>query len=86
MSRLVRILVSGNWTELYPVVCQIALPKPTSDHRSSFLDSNSVCVCISFFFNVVAWAGFQLALKLKMWKGKIKEWAKDNFGDVGLPK
>lgn len=28
------------------------------------------------------WVGFKLALKLKLLKGKIKEWARFYFGDV----
>lgn len=30
------------------------------------------------------WEGFKLAAKLKELKGKIKEWAKNHFGDVGM--
>ena len=40
MSKLVRFLVSSEWLELYPEVCQLALPKPASDHCPILLDSN----------------------------------------------
>lgn len=32
------------------------------------------------------WAGFRLALKLKLFKSKIKEWAALHFGDVSAIK
>lgn len=40
MSRLDRFLVFSEWLELYLDVCQIALPKPASDHCPIFLNSN----------------------------------------------
>ena len=39
MSRLDRFLISGDWANLYPHSCQVALPKPTSDHCPIVLDS-----------------------------------------------
>lgn len=30
--------------------------------------------------------GYKLAMKLKLLKGRIKDWAKDQFGDVRLVK
>ena len=32
LLRLDRFLVTSDWIDLYPEVCQIALPKPNSDH------------------------------------------------------
>lgn len=32
------------------------------------------------------WAGHRLAIKLKLLKNKIKEWAKSHFGDVQVQK
>ena len=34
-----RILISGEWADLYPQCIQVALSKPTSDHCSIVLDS-----------------------------------------------
>lgn len=34
-----RFLVSGDWLDLFPAVCQFALPKPTSDHCPIMLDT-----------------------------------------------
>lgn len=39
MSRLDRFLVSADWLDLYPELCQLALPKPASDHCPIVLDS-----------------------------------------------
>lgn len=39
MSRLDRFLVSADRLDLYPEVCQLALPKPASDHCLIVLDS-----------------------------------------------
>lgn len=33
-------------------------------------------------FSVDGWAGYRLAMKLKLLKNRIKDWAKDHFGDV----
>lgn len=35
---------------------------------------------------VEGWEGCRLATKLKLLMLKIKEWAKKNFGDVGVQK
>ena len=35
---------------------------------------------------VEGWAGYWLAIKLKLLKNKIKEWAKENFGEVRIQK
>ena len=35
---------------------------------------------------VEGWAGHRMATKLKLLKNKIKEWAKENFGDVRTQK
>eukprot|EP00268_Persea_americana_P044429 TRINITY_DN44921_c0_g1_i1.p1 TRINITY_DN44921_c0_g1~~TRINITY_DN44921_c0_g1_i1.p1 ORF type:complete len:102 (-),score=4.95 TRINITY_DN44921_c0_g1_i1:534-839(-) len=42
LSRLDRSLVTDDWIDLYPQVCQIALPKPTFDHCPILLDSRCV--------------------------------------------
>lgn len=39
MSRLDRFLVSDDWVARYSKVCQLALPKPCSDHCPILLDS-----------------------------------------------
>lgn len=39
MSKIDRFLMSTNWLELYSDVCQMPLPKPTSDHCPIMLDS-----------------------------------------------
>ena len=39
-SRLDRFLVSNDWMGLYREVCQLAFPKPASDHCPFLLDSN----------------------------------------------
>ena len=40
MARLDRLLIFEDWAEIYPHVCQSALPRPTSDHCPICLDSN----------------------------------------------
>ena len=40
LSRLDRFLVSNEWLDLYPEVCQLALPKVASDYCPIMLDSN----------------------------------------------
>lgn len=37
-------------------------------------------------FQEKGWAGFRLAIKLKKLKKKVKDWAKNNFGDVHVIK
>lgn len=104
LSRLDRLKVSSDWLDVYPEFCQLALPKPASNHCPVLLDS--CCkrwVPTPFCFEKMwleepqfservpkwwievieeGWAGFRLAKKLKHLKVKIKEWAKDHFGDI----
>lgn len=92
MSKLDRFLVSADWLDLYPKVCQLALPKPASDHCPILLDSNYERWGLTTFrfelmwleqknfpeliaewwkeFRVTGWAGFKLASKQKLLKGK----------------
>lgn len=37
--RIDRFLVSGDWLDQFPAVCQLALPKPTSDHCPIMLNT-----------------------------------------------
>ena len=37
--RLDMFLISSDWLDLFPEVCQIALPKPTSDHCPILLET-----------------------------------------------
>lgn len=39
MPRLDRLLVSVEWMDLFPKTCQIAMPKPLSDHCQGLLDT-----------------------------------------------
>ncbi|XP_077211531.1 uncharacterized protein LOC143846836 [Tasmannia lanceolata] len=38
MSRLDRVLISNEWDEAFPRICQSALPKPTSDYNPMMLE------------------------------------------------
>ena len=40
LSRLDKFLIASDLVELFPQVCQIALPKSTSDHCPILLDAN----------------------------------------------
>lgn len=40
LSRIGRLLVSGEWLDLYLAVCQSSLPKLTSDHCLILLNTN----------------------------------------------
>lgn len=108
LSRLNRFLVSREWLDLYPEVCQIAPPKPASDHCPILLDSNCErCGPAPFCFELMwleekkfsqmvtdwwkeiqvqGWAGHRLMVKLKLLKSKLKVWAREKFGDVGVQK
>ena len=68
MPRLDRFLVTGDWIDLYPEVCQIALPKPTSDHCPILLDSKSIKWGPSPFRFELLW------LEDKNFRDSIKEW------------
>eukprot|EP00268_Persea_americana_P010552 TRINITY_DN14308_c0_g1_i1.p2 TRINITY_DN14308_c0_g1~~TRINITY_DN14308_c0_g1_i1.p2 ORF type:complete len:104 (+),score=7.86 TRINITY_DN14308_c0_g1_i1:19-330(+) len=39
LSLLDKFLLSSDWLDLFPEVCQMALPKPTSDHCLILLDT-----------------------------------------------
>lgn len=40
LSRLDRFLISSDWLDIYPKVCQLALPTIASDHCPIMLNSN----------------------------------------------
>ena len=73
---------------LYPDVFQTTLQKTTSDHCPIML--NSECERWGSQTGGGSWwlrAGrARLVVKLKLLKVKIKEWAKENFGEVGATK
>lgn len=73
MTRLDRFLVSNDWLELYPKVCQIALPNSASNHWPLLLDS-----CMKrwgpapFRFELMWLEEKELRILIKEWCKEIK--------------
>ncbi|XP_065628619.1 uncharacterized protein LOC136067152 [Quercus suber] len=74
-SRLDKFLLSADWEEKFPSVCQRRLSRLFSDHFPIILEGGNL---------LGGSPSFILANKLKMLKLDLKRWNVEEFGNIGL--